>query len=113
MISISSPTYDPDGCIFIDCHPTNLFDATRRGSVTATLDGGVSVYDTGYSIADQTIKCSVPHPDKAMLLQLQYLITYYGQVVLCCEAGAFLCVPSLATTKTEALLSFRLTQRLN
>jgi len=113
MISIASPTYDPDGCISIDCHPSNLFDATRRGSVTATLDGGVSVYDTGYSIADQTIKCNVPHPDKSLLQRLQYLIAYYGQVVLCCEAGAFLCVPSLATTKTEALLSFRLIQRLN
>lgn len=113
MISIASPTYDTNGHIAIDAHPYNLFDAARRGSVTATLDGSVSVYDTGYSVADQTIKCSVNRPDKTTLQRIQYIVAHYGQVVLSCEAGCFLCVPSVATTKTEALLSFRLISRIN
>lgn len=113
MIAMSSPTYDLNGHIALYVHPSNLFDANRRGNVTATLDGSVSVYDTGYSIADQTIKCSVNRPDKSLLQRIQYLIASYSQIVLCCEAGAFMCVASLATAKTEALLSFRLVRRLN
>jgi hypothetical protein len=113
MISLSSPTYDVNGNIALDVVPTNLFDATRRGSVTATLDGSVSFYDTGYSFADQTIKCAIRRPEKSLLQRLQYLIAHYGQIVICCEAGAFLCVPSMANSNGEAQLSFRLIRRLN
>lgn len=113
MIALSSPTYDINGNINIAVMPTNLFDATRRGSVTATLDGSVSVYDTGYSISDQTIKCTVKRADKSLLQRLQYLIAHYGQIVICCDAGAFLCVPSLSNSSGDAQLSFRLIRRLN
>jgi hypothetical protein len=113
MISLSTQTYDINGYVMLDVIPTNLFDARRRGSVTATLDGGVSVYDSGYSVADQTIKCQVNAPSKSLLEQLQYIVSHYGQIVVCCEAGAFLCIPSLENTKNNAMLSFRLIRRLN
>lgn len=37
----------------------DIFDVARRVSRTATLDGGVSIFDGGYSVADREFSWSI------------------------------------------------------
>jgi hypothetical protein len=80
---------------------------------TATLDGGSSVYDGGYSITDQTLKATIRQPSKATLISLQYLVAYYSQIILSCEVGVFSAIPTFALNKISLSLSLRLTGRLD
>lgn len=113
MISLSATSYDPAGLLILKTRVTNPYEATRRGSVTATLDGGSSVYDTGYSITDQTLRASLKRPSKAVILSLQYLTAYYSQIVVTCESGAFSCIPSYAVNGERVSLQLRITARLD
>ena len=113
MISLASPSYDPNGYIRLDARPRNLYEGERRGSVTATLDGEVSVYDAGFSEADLTLKVALPNPTRATLVTLRYLIAYYSELVLCCEIGVYACRVSTTHDRAELSLSLRLLRRLD
>lgn len=113
MISLSAPTYDTAGAILLRARAANLYQGARRGTVTATLDGGVSVYDTGYSIADQTLSATLRNPTRNQLVTLQYLVAYYAEVVLTCETGAYLARFSFALSTNAATLTMRLLSRLD
>ena len=113
MISLSATTYDPNGAIIVPARISNPYEAKHRGTVIPTLDGGVAVYDGGYSIADQTLKCTLANPAKALLESLRYLVAYYGQVITCCERGAFLAVPSFALSGNRLTILLRLVSRLD
>jgi len=113
MISLSATTYDPSGAIIVPGRISNPYEAQRRGGVTATLDCSVAVYDGGYSIADQTLKCTLANPTKALMESLRYLVAYYGQVITCCETGAFLAVPSFALSGNRLTILLRLISRLD
>lgn len=113
MISLAAPTYDPAGSILLRCRPSNPYSAERRGTVTATLDGGVSVYDAGYSVADTTLTTSLANPTRAQLVTLQYLVAYYADLVLCCEIGAFSARVSVALNGSTLAISMRLLRRLD
>lgn len=113
MIGLSTPTADSAGSLILPIHANNPYDGQRRGSVTATLDGGSVSYDTGYSISDTTLSMTLKRPTKTMLLSLQYLVAYYGQLVLCSESGAFLGILSFTMSRDSVALSFRILSRLN
>lgn len=114
MIALSSPTYDPSGHIFIDSRFENPFEAQRRGSVTATLDGNSVTYDTGYSISDLTLRATVNNPTKTMLETLRYLVAYYSQIVVACEIGVFRAVLEVSMpTGNRATIRCRLLSRLD
>jgi hypothetical protein len=113
MIGLSAPTYDPNGHLILPTGISNPYGASRRGDVTATLDGGVSVYDGGYSIADTTLSATLQRPTKAQLIALQYLIAYYPEINVCCEPGAFAARLSFSLSKSSLTLSMRLIRRLD
>jgi len=113
MISLSATSYDPAGTLILRTRIKNPYQGQRRGSVTATLDGGSSVYDGGYSITDQTYSASLTAPTAAQLTTLQYLTAYYSTVILCCETGVFSAIPSFALNGKTLTLSLRLTGRLD
>lgn len=114
MISLSAPTYDLSGTVLLPwARVSNPYDTQRRGSVTATLDGGVSVYDTGYSDADQTLRADIRYPSKALLVRLRYLIAYYAQLIVCCESGCYSAVASFSASGDTLNLQLRVVTRLD
>lgn len=113
MLSLSATSYDPNGALLIDAFIDNPYQGERRGSVTATLDGSVSVYDTGYSIADQTVTARVNNPTKQTLETLTYLVAYYGQVILCFERGVFKSLVSFSVNSNVLTINMRLISRLD
>lgn len=113
MIGISATSYDPNGSVIIPVNLDNPYQGERRGSVTATLDGGVSVYDAGYSVGDQTLTATVKNPSRETLVILQYLVAYYGQIILSCETGVYSAVMKFAVARNILNISFRLVSRLD
>jgi len=113
MIGLSTPTYDISGAFILPARASNPYQGQRRGTVTATLDGGISVYDTGYSVGDQTLTATILYPTISLLDRLRYLVAYYGQIQVACESGLFLAIPSFALNAHMLTLNFRLIRRLD
>ena len=113
MISLSAPTYDINGTLRINARVSNPYDTQRRGNVTATLDGGVSVYDTGYSDADQILKVSFNPATVDPLMTLRYLIAYYPQLLCSCHGGMYSVVASFTLSKQTVNLQMRVITRLD
>lgn len=108
MIGLATTTYDPNGALLINTRPKNSYSAMRRGSVTATLDGASSVYDTGYSVSDITLTATVKNPTQTLLTKIQYLVVYYGQILISCDMGCYTAVPESTLLQDTLTLKFRL-----
>lgn len=114
MISITAITYDPDGVILIhNARVNNPYSANRRGSVVDTLDGTVSVYDTGFSESDQTLTIDIVNPSLDILQKLKYLISHYSQVRLACEMGIYTVILSTTVNKNKLNISARIITKLD
>ncbi len=56
MMGLAAPVYDPDGAGIIRMTPDAAMvpqGGKRRQTRTPTLDGGASLYDTGYTLSDE------------------------------------------------------------
>ncbi len=113
MIAIAAPTFDPNGHLVLHVHPSNPYQASRRGSVTATLDGSVWPYDMGYSVGDQTISATWGNPTRAQMITLRYLIAYYAELIVSLETGCFFARCSFVLNKSTLILTMRLLRRLD
>jgi len=57
ILSLCSRVFDPDGAIVIIIDPSSeLSNTTRRVNRVKTLDGGVSINDTGFAEGDRELK---------------------------------------------------------
>ncbi len=114
MISITAITYDPYGVILIhNARVNNPYSASRRGSVVDTLDGAVSVYDTGFSESDQTLTIDIVNPSLDILQKLKYLVSHYSQVRLSCEIGIYTVILSTTVNKNKLNISARIIAKLD
>lgn len=113
MISLSATTFDVAGRLILPARARDTFQAQRRGSVTATLDGESAVYDTGYSVSDTTLNVAYKRPTVAQITTLQYLVAYYTELILCCESGAFMTRPLFVVRGDTLSLQLRLLRRLD
>lgn len=113
MISFSAPLYDPFGTLILYKEPYELYSAKRRSTVTATLDGGVSVYDTGYSVADRTIKVNVDPATLDQIGAIAYMIESYSQLIVSTRAGCFLALCEYNQTRTELSIVIRIIEEIS
>ena len=57
IISLCSRVFDPDGDMVINIDPSSQYgDTVRRVNRVKTLDGGVSINDTGFAEGDRELK---------------------------------------------------------
>lgn len=114
MISLSATTFDIAGLINLPrARASDAYQAGRRGSVTATLDGESAVYDAGYSVSDTTLTVTLRRPTQAQLTTLRYLVAYYVELILCCEAGAYATRAQFSQRGDTLSLQLRLLRRLD
>lgn len=113
MIGLCAPTYDPAGHLVLPIRADGAYQARRRGSVTATLDGEVATYDGGFAVGDATVTATWPRPTPAELETLRYLIALYPELIASLESGCYAVRAELATRRTDASLSLRLIRRLD
>jgi hypothetical protein len=96
MIGISTQTYDLNGARIFKVDLSSEL-ANRKGSRrverTATLDGGVAIYDTGYSESDRDILIEVPGATPADIDFARYIVENYGLVNITTLDGSYSGVP--------------------
>lgn len=120
MIGISTRIYDLNGArVFRDDELDQQYvctnrDLQRRMSRTATLDGGVSVYDTGYAVGDRDITVRVPNASKGIIDFLTYLVQTYNEITVTTDESVFIGVPGRAYVDSEgaAVLVINLTEEI-
>lgn len=113
MIFLATPIYDVSGLAAIDSFPSNPYEGQRRGSVTKTLDGAVSVYDTGYCVADQIFSVKVNRPTQELLEKLRYFVAYYPQIYFACEVGFYSSLLSFALKDEALTIRLQIISQLN
>ena len=101
-IGIASTIFDTSGNLYIEGSSLDPADTLknnsreRRFSRTATLDGGVSVYDTGYAPGDRDMSVKVSAPAKDIPEFFFYICETYNLILIMTEDGAFTGVPEKA-----------------
>ena len=120
MIGISTRIFDLNGARILRddeidqkyvCTNTDL---QRRMSRTATLDGGVSIYDTGYAVGDRDITVRVSNASKEVVVFMAYLTKTYNEIVVTTNESAFIGVPGRVYVDSEgaAVLVINLTEEI-
>jgi len=92
-IGVSTLVFDLFGAAVLKCDPERAMvnrQGRRRATRTPTLDGGASVYDTGYTPADRDILVTT---NLAHLEWLKRICQVYSRVLVTTDEGAFLAVP--------------------
>ena len=107
MIGVSTRVYDLNGAMVFNDKDLDIkyqnanLDIKRRMSRTATLDGGVSVYDTGYAAGDRDITIRCPAAPRDVLDFMAYLVQTYNEITVTTEESAFIGVPGRAYVDSE------------
>lgn len=96
MIGFATLTIDPLGALLLNVSRdgTNLGDTTRRVSRVATLDGGATILDGGYTVADRTIIINLADQTRVTVEALKHMTEVHSKVLVLTEAGAFTATPS-------------------
>ena len=91
MIGISTITFDWDGSFILTNRDANLRLGSmgRRASKTATLDGGVYVYDTGLSQGDREFDVQLINPTKELVNKIKTLMANHSSFLIVIGEGAF------------------------
>ena len=79
IIGLSAQQFDPDGAGILRLTPessTEIQTGQRRMTKTATLDGKASLYDTGYTLADESWRLVTPASDRAVALVKHFCQNY-------------------------------------
>ena len=92
MIAIATTVFDLDGSFVLTQRDATIVFGTqsRRSSKSKTLDGGVSVYDTGFSQGDREFRVSLNNPTEALVNQIATLMEQHSTFRIACTKGAFI-----------------------
>jgi len=94
-IGLAATVFDISGALYVrgsDLDPAAAKKNDRRErrvSRTATLDGGVAVYDTGYAVADRTIYVRIKNANATVAAFLAYLVETYNEISITTSEAAF------------------------
>lgn len=105
MIIVTANTFDPEGSrVFRRLDGSaETRSGGRRVSRTATLDGGASVHDTGYSVADRKLMVTDLAPDTGLIDWVDRMTRMYGRVRVSTDQGVYLAVPENWDLRTRGL----------
>ena len=110
MIGISTQTYDLSGArIFKLIMPVPVHRAgSRRIMRTATLDGGVTIADMGYSDGDRTFTIEIPDPRIEDVDFARYIVETFNLVTVVTDDGVYSVAPSTYKVLSNGKLSIEL-----
>ncbi|SOB76192.1 hypothetical protein SAMN04488490_1870 [Marinobacter sp. LV10R510-11A] len=98
MLTINAPIFDIDGSEIIDDpDQSGLSQFGRRNSRVATLDGGASVNDFGYSDADRTLDIEWRPASRGQADNVARMVKAYSRLIVSCREGCFLGAPDQFT----------------
>lgn len=89
-ISLSTQTFDPAGLLMLRYDPeSSTSDLVRRVSRTATMDGGCTFDDLGFSWSDIDLSLRFSAISSEQESALAYLVKSYGLLTAVTNQGAF------------------------
>jgi len=114
MIGISSLTFDINGSQVFQSISSNsqLNNISRRVSRRATLDGGVSINDNGFSHGDRTFIIVFKNVKKATVDFLVSLFQTYSLIALSTDEGVFEVAPETLTQNNNEVTIRLLANRI-
>lgn len=90
ILNITTKTFDLQGLLQVKCDNESTFrDTKRRVSKVATLDGGVSLVDMGYTDSDMQFDIKSSNLLKDDVNKLTYLMTTYPRLHFATMDGYF------------------------
>lgn len=114
---LSTPTYDLDGAkMFLNDPSTEQKNNTggRRGSVTATLDGGCVVYDNGYSASDRKYVAKIRDDSGTIATWAERIVKNYTSMLISTSLGFFRGRPARWWVDENMVsIEFQITEELN
>jgi len=95
VISITSVSYDPIGyVVFEQSAQDSDSEISRRTSVTSTLDGGVTIFDGGFTDSGRVLQITDRSPTLARRQAVERLLKLYPLVNVANDEGVFLASPN-------------------
>jgi hypothetical protein len=94
MIAISTNIFDLNGTRIFPQKTNENLRWSRRVSRTATLDGGVSIYDTGYAPGDRDIIVRVREASREVADWMAYILKTYNKIIVSTVESVFEGVPA-------------------
>jgi hypothetical protein len=97
IIGISTMAHDLIGARTLYIEPGSferLNAGARRATRTKTLDGGVVVYDAGFSVADQTFEIRVRASSRYTANWFAWLVKSQNLIRISTDSGVFTAVPA-------------------
>ena len=91
MISVASTLFDLDASFLLHHREAIIITGSmdKRLSKTATLDGGVFLFDGGFSEGDRDFTIQVINPSMDFVDKLQYMIKTYSSFTIAIREGVF------------------------
>ena len=112
MIALASVDYDPLGYVdFLSVLDIDI-DARRRVSATATLDGGVSIYDNGFAASDTPKVLTIRNPTQDQIERATRLLEVHAAVRLFRRSDVLACVLTNAVYARSGTPTLNLTLQL-
>ena len=90
MVAIIAKTFDLSGVLSLGKVRQTAPEVTRRVSRTKTIDGGVTIQDSGSSQGDRTFVLNIDSIDKVTADKATYLTENYSELYLATEEGYFI-----------------------
>lgn len=91
MLAVSTTNFDINGSFVLSSKEATILLGSmgRRNSKTATLDGGVSVYDTGLSQGDREFNVVLTNPTRKLVDKIKTLMINHTSFNIILEEGVF------------------------
>jgi len=115
MLSITTKDFDLNGHVLLQPDvDSRLLDNTRRVSRTATLDGGCSIDDQGFSHGDRTLDIRQTGVSADTFARLQYITRTYSSVRVSQPDGVFSgCISSVNMDKGTAKIKILIQEKIS
>lgn len=91
MIAISTSVFDLTGSFILRDRDARIRFGSmgRRASISATLDGGSSFYDTGLSHGDREFEVQLTNPSAVFIDKIKYLMENHSNYIVTSREGVF------------------------
>lgn len=104
MIALAAPQFSLSGALVLTADAkSRVADRSRRVSRTATLDGGVTILDRGYTHGDRTFSIVGTGISRADVDAVAALLEDWSLLVVSTREGCFLGAPSTLTYDGEGM----------
>lgn len=105
QIGLAARVFDPEGALLLPWRDgTDTGSLRRRMTRTATLDGGVSVVNRGFTDADRTLSIAMEGAEPALVDKVKRMLRLHGSITVMLNDGAYTGAPREYDERRQTLV---------